>query len=84
MLFRSGVNLLGAYNTLTPFQGAGAVAQGMTAQHGNEIDEFTTEALRNNLVGLPLDLPSLNITRARRSGAVAAQAGKAACAAATA
>ena len=64
----NGVNSLGAYNTLTPFQGAGAVAQGMTAQHGNEIDEFTTEALRNNLVGLPLDLPTLNITRARDTG----------------
>ena len=30
-------------------------------QVGNEIDEFVTEALRNNLVGLPLDLAALNI-----------------------
>ena len=28
----------------------------MTRQVGNEIDEFVTEALRNNLLGLPLDL----------------------------
>ena len=30
--------------------------RGVTRQVGNEIDEFVTEALRNNLVGLPLDL----------------------------
>ena len=29
----------------------------MTRQVGNELDEFVTEALRNNLLGLPLDLP---------------------------
>ncbi len=61
-------NNLTAYNTWTPFQGAGAVAKGMTSQRSNEIDEFTTEALRNNLVGLPLDLATLNMTRARETG----------------
>ena len=30
--------------------------RGLTRQVGNEIDEFVTEALRNNLLGLPLDL----------------------------
>ena len=35
---------------------------------GNEIDEFVTEALRNNLVGLPLDLPAINIARGRDTG----------------
>ena len=37
-------------------QAAGAIVRGMTRQAGNEIDEFVTEALRNNLLGLPLDL----------------------------
>ena len=35
---------------------AGAIVRGMTRQVGNEIDEFVTGAVRNNLVGLPLDL----------------------------
>ncbi|PLL10797.1 heme peroxidase [Tabrizicola sp. TH137] len=47
---------------------AGAILRGMTRQHGNEIDEFLTDALRNNLVGLPLDLAALNIARARDVG----------------
>ncbi|WGV15870.1 peroxidase family protein [Fuscovulum ytuae] len=47
---------------------AGAILRGMTRQHGNEIDEFLTDALRNNLVGLPLDLAALNIARARETG----------------
>jgi Ca2+-binding RTX toxin-like protein len=46
----------------------GAIARGMTRQAGNEIDEFVTEALRNNLVGLPLDLPAINIARGRDTG----------------
>ncbi|MFP5450737.1 MAG: peroxidase family protein, partial [Thermoleophilia bacterium] len=54
--------------TLTAEQAAGAIARGMSRQVGNEIDEFTTEALRNNLLGLPLDLPTLNLTRARETG----------------
>nr|WP_314644366.1 peroxidase family protein [uncultured Pseudomonas sp.] len=40
----------------------------MTRQLGNEIDEFVTEALRNNLLGLPLDLPALNLARGRDTG----------------
>ena len=46
----------------------GAIVRGLTRQTGNEIDEFVTEALRNNLVGLPLDLPTLNMARARETG----------------
>jgi Ca2+-binding RTX toxin-like protein len=46
-----------------------AIIRGMSRQVGNEIDEFVTEALRNNLVGLPLDLAVLNISRARETGA---------------
>ncbi|MFM2077605.1 MAG: hypothetical protein RJA49_1495, partial [Actinomycetota bacterium] len=53
---------------LTAAEGAGAIVRGMVNQRGDQIDEFVTEALRNNLVGLPLDLPSLNITRARSEG----------------
>ncbi|MBV7407546.1 peroxidase family protein [Maritimibacter sp. DP1N21-5] len=47
---------------------AGAILRGMTRLAGNEIDEFMTEALRNNLLGLPLDLAALNMARARETG----------------
>jgi Ca2+-binding RTX toxin-like protein len=47
---------------------AGAIIRGMTRQVANEIDEFVTEALRNRLLGLPLDLPALNMARARDAG----------------
>lgn len=47
---------------------AGSIIRGMTAQVGNEIDEFVTEALRNRLLGLPLDLPAINMSRARDTG----------------
>ncbi|SFP92571.1 peroxidase family protein, partial [Pseudomonas borbori] len=52
----------------TPDEAAGAIVRGLTRQVGNEIDEFVTEALRNNLVGLPLDLPAINIARGRDAG----------------
>ena len=42
--------------------------RGTTRQLGNEIDEFVTEALRNNLLGLPLDLASINLARGRETG----------------
>ena len=41
---------------------------GSSDQVGNELDEFVTETLRNNLLGLPLDLPTINMTRARSEG----------------
>jgi Ca2+-binding RTX toxin-like protein len=47
---------------------AGAIIRGMSRQVGNEIDEFIVEALRNNLVGLPLDLAAINIARGRDTG----------------
>ncbi|AYF85838.1 MULTISPECIES: peroxidase family protein [unclassified Pseudomonas] len=47
---------------------AGAIVRGVTRQQGNEIDEFVTEALRNNLLGLPLDLATINIARGRDAG----------------
>ncbi|MBA4174638.1 MAG: heme peroxidase, partial [Hyphomicrobium sp.] len=49
-------------------EAAGNIIRGMTRQYGNEIDEFVTEALRNNLVGLPLDLAAINIARGRETG----------------
>ncbi|WP_183097160.1 peroxidase family protein [Mesorhizobium sp. YM1C-6-2] len=49
-------------------QAAGAIARGMTYVHGNAIDEFVVESLRNNLLGLPLDLAAINIARGRDAG----------------
>ena len=42
---------------------------GMSDQVGNELDEFVTDTLRNNLLGLPLDLATINMTRARSEAA---------------
>ncbi|MGH8431104.1 MAG: peroxidase family protein, partial [Solimonas sp.] len=53
---------------LTAEEAAGAIVRGTTRQVGNEIDEFKTEALRNNLLGLPLDLAAINLARARDTG----------------
>ena len=53
---------------LTAAQAAGAIFQGGARQVGNEIDEFVTEAVRNTLLGLPLDLAVLNIARGRSEG----------------
>ena len=54
--------------TLDSKQAAGSIVRGMTGQIGNEIDEFVTGALRNNLVGLPLDLATINMARGRDTG----------------
>jgi len=48
--------------------GAGAIVMGLSDQVGNELDEFVSDTLRNNLLGLPLDLASLNLARARSEG----------------
>src|SRR3546814_5418098 len=48
--------------------GAGDIIRGMTRQVGNEIDEFVTSALRNNLLGLPPDLATINLARGRDTG----------------
>ncbi|GGK07125.1 hypothetical protein GCM10010123_41170 [Pilimelia anulata] len=52
----------------TPEQAAGDIVRGMTDQVGNELDEFVTDALRSRLLGLPLDLATLNIARGRETG----------------
>ena len=61
---------------LTADQGAGAVINGMTKQRGNAIDEFVTNTLRNKLLGLPLDLATINIMRARDTGVPGLQAAR--------
>ena len=57
-----------ANHAVTDGLAAGAIIRGMTRQVGNEIDEFVTSALRNNLLGLPLDLPTINLARGRDTG----------------
>ena len=51
-----------------PRAAAGSIVRGTTRQVGNELDEFITGALRNNLLGLPLDLATLNLARGRDTG----------------
>jgi Ca2+-binding RTX toxin-like protein len=58
----------GTAGHLNPEQAAGSIIMGSSDQTGNELDEFVTETLRNNLLGLPLDLPVLNMARARDAG----------------
>jgi Ca2+-binding RTX toxin-like protein len=58
----------GPSGVLTSEQAAGSIIMGMSGQVGNELDEFVTDTLRNNLLGLPLDLPTLNMARARDTG----------------
>lgn len=58
----------GSAGTLNAQQAAGSIVMGMSDQTGNELDEFVTDTLRNNLLGLPLDLPTVNMTRARSEG----------------
>jgi hypothetical protein len=68
-LITAFLNLLAfAASGPTPEHIAGAIVRGLTRQVGNEIDECVTEAVRNNLLGLPLDLAALNITRGRDTG----------------
>ncbi|MGH2820414.1 MAG: peroxidase family protein, partial [Actinomycetota bacterium] len=73
----TGMPLLGAFLNPPAFNAAGnssaesaagSIVRGMTRQVGNEIDEFVTNALRNQLLGLPLDLASINMARAREAG----------------
>jgi hypothetical protein len=58
----------GTAGTLTAPEAAGAIIRGMARQVGNELDEFVTSSVRNTLVGLPLDLPAINIARGRSEG----------------
>jgi Ca2+-binding RTX toxin-like protein len=67
-LIEGFLNPLEFKNGGTAEEGAGAIIRGMTRQVGNEIDEFVTDALRNNLLGLPLDLATINLARGRDTG----------------
>ncbi len=58
----------GGASTVDADIAAGAIIRGMTRQAGNQIDEFVTSALRNNLLGLPLDLATINLARGRDTG----------------
>ncbi len=58
----------GPAGPLTAAEAAGSIFQGMSGQAGNEIDEFVTDVLRNRLVGLPLDLATINLARGRSEG----------------
>ena len=54
--------------TLTPDEATASLVRGLTLQPGNAIDEFVTETLRNELLGLPLDLATINLARGRDVG----------------
>ncbi len=54
--------------TLSSADAAGSIFMGLSDEVGQEIDEFVSQTLRNNLLGLPLDLPALNMARARSEG----------------
>jgi hypothetical protein len=58
----------GPAGTLNAGEATGALIMGLSDQVGNEIDEFVADTLRNRLLGMPLDLPTLNMTRARSEG----------------
>ena len=55
-------------STLTADQAAGSLVRGLSRQVANELDEFVVDSVRNTLVGLPLDLPAINIARGRSEG----------------
>jgi len=68
-LFQAFLNPLAfGSDTISHDVAAGAIVRGMTSQVGNEIDEFVTDVLRNQLVGIPLDLAAINIARGRDTG----------------
>ncbi|MFL4476998.1 peroxidase family protein [Paeniglutamicibacter sp. ORCA_105] len=54
-------------------ESAGGILKGLANQTANGIDEFVTDTLRNKLLGLPLDLPAINLARARDTGVASMQ-----------
>src|SRR5262249_28844747 len=58
----------GVGGTPTAAPAARTVINGLSKQVANELDEFTTSSVRNTLVGLPLDLPAINLARGRSEG----------------
>src|SRR5690606_27318351 len=61
---------------ITPGEAAASLIRGLAGQVGNGIDEFVTGTLRNNLLGLPLDLATINMARARDTGIPPLQAAR--------
>ena len=57
-------------------EASGAIIRGMSRQTGSEIDEFVTDVLRNQLLGIPLDLAAINIARGRDVGMPSLQAAR--------
>lgn len=53
---------------LSAADSAGGILKGLANQTANGIDEFVTDTLRNQLLGLPLDLAAINLARARDTG----------------
>ncbi len=49
-------------------EGVAAITLGLSRQQMNEVDEFVTPALTQGLLDQPLDLPAINIARARDLG----------------
>lgn len=68
----SEVNYTLIESFLNPVQfqdvGSGDFLKGAQFEQGGRIDEFVVDALRNFLVGLPLDLAAINIARGREIG----------------
>ena len=62
---------------MTADESAGGILKGLANQTANGIDEFVTDTLRNKLLGLPLDLPAINLARARETGVPSMQAARA-------
>jgi Ca2+-binding RTX toxin-like protein len=68
--------LLAAFLNPQAYVGSGAtleeinanLVRGLTRDVGSAIDEFIIKDLRDNLLGLPLDLGALNIARGRETG----------------
>ena len=55
---------------------AGNIIKGLANQTANGVDEFVTDTLRNHLLGLPLDLATINMARARDTGTPGLQAAR--------
>ncbi|WP_122263123.1 peroxidase family protein [Ornithinimicrobium cerasi] len=64
----TAANTCAAADRLTSEEAAGALVNGTTQQPANQTDELVTSTLRNSLLGLPLDLASINIMRGRDVG----------------
>ena len=67
-LTRSLIDAFLVPSNFTPGATAGQLGDGSSAQVGYRIDEKVSDSLRDNLLGKPLDLVSLNLMRGRDSG----------------